>query len=181
MQSAPSYFSLAAAAFYVLVSVTSLIAYKTAFTTNQSVSHQAAWATAALLFVLLALSRTFQAEEAARAMLRAWISSLDMRDDRRLIQGIAVSLVLPLFVLIVLYSSAFFSRFMVGRRNIAVAAALLGCSGMLLLVVLRTISLHSLDRLLFGALKLNWFGDIGAALLVAGAASYYTARVRGLT
>jgi hypothetical protein len=49
---------------------------------------------------------------------------------------------------------------------------------MLFLVILRVISLHMIDRLLFGPLKLNWIGDIGASLVVLGAAIYYMKLVR---
>ena len=40
-------------------------------------------------------------------------------------------------------------------------------------MVLRTISFSALDKLLYGPFKLNWVGDIGAALLVLGAAVFY--------
>lgn len=44
---------------------------------------------------------------------------------------------------------------------------------MLGLILLRTISFSAFDRLLYGPLKLNWVGDIGAASLVLGAALFY--------
>jgi hypothetical protein len=44
---------------------------------------------------------------------------------------------------------------------------------MVLVMGLRVISYSPLDRLLYGPLKLNWVGDIGAAAVVLGAAGYY--------
>ncbi len=47
------------------------------------------------------------------------------------------------------------------------------------LMMLRIISLHMIDRLLFGPLKLNWVFDIGSTLAVLAAALYYIAIVSG--
>jgi hypothetical protein len=48
------------------------------------------------------------------------------------------------------------------------------------LIILRLISLHALDQLLFGSLKLNWVGDLGAAAAVFGSALYYILLLRNL-
>ena len=66
-----------------------------------------------------------------------------------------------------------------GRRNIAVAIGIASCGVMLAIIALRMISLHAMDRLLYGPLKLNWVGDLGASALVLGAAIYYVLLLKG--
>ena len=60
-----------------------------------------------------------------------------------------------------------------GRRNIATLIAQASGGAMLVLVVLRLISLHAIDRVLYGTFKINWIGDVGTSLLVLAAAAYY--------
>ena len=81
----------------------------------------------------------------------------------------ALSLPLPYWV----------SKRIAGRRNIALAVAIGACGVMLATISMRTISLHAFDRLLYGALKLNWVGDIGASLVVLIVAASYNRIVRG--
>jgi len=65
-----------------------------------------------------------------------------------------------------------------GRRNVARLAAVLAACAMLFLMALRAISLHPIDALLYGPLKLNWIVDLGASFLVLGSAIHYTRIVR---
>lgn len=60
-----------------------------------------------------------------------------------------------------------------GRRNVAVVVGLAGLATMVMLLGLRIVSLHQLDMLLYGPLKLNWIMDLGASLAVLGAALLY--------
>lgn len=49
-----------------------------------------------------------------------------------------------------------------------------GCAaGMVFLLLLRILSLHSVDDVLYGPLKLNWVGDVGMSLAVLGCAIRY--------
>jgi len=66
-----------------------------------------------------------------------------------------------------------------GRRNIAVALVWGACGVMIATIAMRTISLHALDRLLNGPLKLNWVGDMGSSLVVLAAAIFYIGVVSG--
>jgi hypothetical protein len=43
---------------------------------------------------------------------------------------------------------------------------------------LRVISLHAIDALLYGPIKLNWVIDLGTSLIVLSAAAYYTRYTR---
>jgi len=61
------------------------------------------------------------------------------------------------------------------RPGIAVMVALGSAGGMIFLLMLRMVSFHPIDRLLYG-LKLNWVVDIGTSLAVLGAALYYVTR-----
>ena len=51
---------------------------------------------------------------------------------------------------------------------------------MLGLLILRFVSLHAIDRLLYGSLKLNWVGDIGASCAILLAAGCYVSLIRQL-
>lgn len=44
---------------------------------------------------------------------------------------------------------------------------------MVMLLSLRIISMHQIDQLLYGPIKLNWLIDIGASLLAMGAEAIY--------
>jgi hypothetical protein len=47
---------------------------------------------------------------------------------------------------------------------------LIGITVMLGVILMRLISFHELDRLLYGPVRMNWVLDIGSALLVAASA-----------
>jgi hypothetical protein len=55
-------------------------------------------------------------------------------------------------------------------RRQALGIAQLASFAMLGLIALRMISLHAVDSLLYGGLRLNWWLDIGLSLLVGAAA-----------
>ena len=57
----------------------------------------------------------------------------------------------------------------------------LACAAMILLILLRLVSLHMLDALLYRGPRLNWFADIGATLAVAGLARHYHVSLRALS
>ncbi len=127
----------------------------------------------AVLFGLLAVLRLLNFEELLRYELRQFLLATDAYENRRGIQG-------PIVMAIVVLAGAagffwIFKRFRAarGRRNLAVIVAQAAGFAMVGLVALRTVSFSALDSLLFGPLKLNWIGDIGASVTVAGCATYY--------
>lgn len=173
-----TYLSLAAAALYVVVALAAMAAAGTASTSGQPRWNRNAWAALALLFLVLVVLRGFGIEELARDWLRETMRGDGSYDGRRQIQGIIASAVLVAVVAVGFWWTYKVTRTLRGRRNGATVAALAAGAGMLFLVILRMISLHMIDRALYGALKLNWVGDIGTSLIVFGAAVYYVRLVR---
>lgn len=173
-----SILSVAAAAVYALVALACVVGTGTAATKNQPVWHRNAWAALAALFIILLCMRGLGIEEWARGILREGLRSDGAYADRRGLQGIIVSAVLACVGAAGGWWFYRASQRLRGRRNVAVMVALASGAAMIFLVVLRLISLHAVDTILYGPLKLNWVGDIGSCAVVAMAAIYYVKLVR---
>jgi hypothetical protein len=170
--------SLGASALYLLVIGASLLAALTARAWSQREWHVAAWLGLAMFFAALVAVRLLTIEELLRGELRAFLMARGMLEERRSIQGTIVAVVLlgvAAAGFIGLYRAAGVVR---GQRNWAVVAGLAAGGVLAMLVCLRIVSLHALDKLLFGPLKLNWAGDVGSSLAVLGAALFYVWLVR---
>ena len=108
--------------------------------------------------------RVFAVEEWLRSDLREMLYERHSYEQRRVLQE-------PLTVLIIVGAAGaaawimyFVMTSVKGRRNVALIAAL-GCSGgLFVLAAFRVISLHFIDDLLYGPLKLNWCLDLGLSL-----------------
>ncbi len=113
-----------------------------------------------------ALMRVFAVEEWLRSDLREMLYERHSYEQRRVLQE-------PLTVLIIVGAAgaaawimSFVMTSVKGRRNVALITAL-GCSGgLIVLAAFRVISLHFIDDLLYGPLKLNWCQDLGLSLSV---------------
>lgn len=178
MATSVSLYSLAAAAFYVVVALAAMAACGTASTSGQPRWNRNVWLALAVLFVVLIVLRGFGIEDVVRNALRTELRSDGTYSDRRWMQGMIASIVLA-----VVAAAGFFwfyraTRSLSGRRNFATMAGLLAGAAMVLLVMLRMISLHMIDRALYGPFKLNWIVDLGASAVVLGAAIYYVRLVR---
>ena len=111
-----------------------------------------------------ALMQVFAVEEWLRRDLREMLYERHSYEQRRVLQE-------PLTVLIIVGAAGAAARIMSfvmtsvkGRRNVALITAL-GCSGgVIVLAAFRVISLHFIDDLLYGPLKLNWCLDLGLSL-----------------
>ncbi|WP_416227107.1 hypothetical protein [Qipengyuania sp. ASV99] len=170
--------SLAAAALYCLVVLSCLGAGYFARLHRQQGWHARSWSIIAVLFAVLVILRLFNIEEGLRADLRGWLRSADMIDNRRIVQGWIIAACIAAFAGLGLLATYWINRRISGRRNIAVAIAA-GASGiMIVTIALRSISLHAMDRLLYGPLKLNWVGDIGSSAAILCAAAYYIWLIR---
>lgn len=179
IQPEPSTLSLIAAAFYGLVVFTCLLAMAAAFARRQVRWHMLGWAALALLFTVLALMRVFAIEDLLREELRLVLRAEGTYEDRRALQG-------PVFAglfIAVAAAGGFWafhaSRNIRGRRNIAAMAAIAGGCVLLFLLMLRLVSLHSVDQLLYGPLKLNWIIDLGASAVVLASGFLYWRIVTG--
>lgn len=173
-----SILSVAAAAVYAVVAVTCVIGTGTAVTNRQPIWHRNAWVALALLFIVLLCMRGLGIEEWARGILREGLRSDGAYAERRGVQGMVVAAVLASVGAAGGWWFYRASQRLRGRRNVAVMVALASGAAMIFLVLLRLISLHAVDSLLYGPLKLNWVGDIGSCLIVVFAAIYYVKLVR---
>ena len=171
--------SLAAAGLYVIVAACCVLAAVTAAGQRQIPWHLRSWLVVGLLFVVLAAARVLALEEVLRVDLRQALYAEGTYEQRRSVQQ---PLVAAIIVLAAAGAGWWVNRFWRkarGRRNIAAMLALTCSAAMIFLVVLRLISLHAVDALLYGPVKLNWIVDIGSSLTVIGAALVYWRVVRG--
>lgn len=176
-----SILNLAASGIYGCVLIMCLAAAITARGSRQLPGHVWTWLVLALFFAALVPLRLFEIEETVRDSLRAALRAEGNYRERRDIQGPIVAAIIMLVgagALALLYRT---TRNVRGRRNVARVAALVAALAMLVLITLRMISLHAIDALLYGPVKLNWVIDLGASLTVLGAAAYYTRLVRRQT
>lgn len=173
MEAGPSTLSIVAVLLYAAVAFCAILAASRAQVRRQVAWHTWAWYIIAALFLALALARLLNVEEWLRGDLRSLLYSEHAYERRRMLQR-------PLFALLFIVAATVVAglfyhlvRGQSGRRNTAAVVAL-GCTGgMLFLLLLRLVSLHSVDAVLYGPLKLNWVADIGLSLTVIASALSY--------
>lgn len=173
MMAAPSIFSLVAAVLYLVVAGAVAAAGVLGARHRQVAWHRLVWGVVAAVFVGLALMRFYNVEEWLRGDLRQLLRLEQSYEDRRDLQK-------PLFAIIFLVATAmaggfvyFLAKGVQGRRNIAVFVAI-GCTGgLIFLLALRLVSLHSVDAVLYGRFKVNWFADLGMTIAVMACAISY--------
>lgn len=131
------------------------------------------WYSMAAVLMLLAAWRGLGGEAAIQAFGRATAHAGAWYDERRLSQGIIVSLLLigggaSMLALL---------RLLGGRRNTVILAAL-ATTGLTGLTILRMISLHLVDWFLYtgiGPLRMNWMLE-GTFYFIIAAAAVHTIR-----
>lgn len=173
MQGVPSTLSLVAVGLYMLVASSALLAWVPASQQRRALWQGKTWVIIALMFVMFGVLRLLMVEDMIEANLRSALYFEHRYDDRRALQG-------PLFAVIFIVAAAMAAglfylivKGVSGRRNVATLIAV-GCTGgMVMLVALRLVSLHSVDALLYGPLKINWIADIGLSLAVIACAVRY--------
>jgi hypothetical protein len=177
---AASPLSLAAAGLYVLVVLATVLGGISAHRHRQQPWHARTWLVLALFFTMLVVVRMHDLEEVLREALREVLRARGLYGERRMLQGPLVAGLLVASVSGCLWLAWRSTRRLRGRRNQAVLVAIAAGLAMLLLSALRLVSLHAVDALLYGPLKLNWLGDVGLSVVVAAAALYYGQLLRGM-
>jgi hypothetical protein len=127
----------------------------------------------ALFFGVLIALRLVDAEEWLRAILRDYLRISGHYGDRRSLQSPLAVVILTIAGVGAMFAVQRWARNLRGRRNMARLAGVLAAAAMVCLMALRIASLHMIDALLYGPLKLNWVIDIGGSLVVLVAAIYY--------
>lgn len=131
-----------------------------------------------VFFCVLMASRLFNLEDLLREILRDIMRENGLYESRANLQ-----LPIVLFSLVIAGAAGFWLCFRIAQRlkrsnDYAVSLAIAAGMGLAFLYTLRIISLHVMDRLLYGPLKLNWIGDMGASILTFGCALYYVRLLR---
>jgi hypothetical protein len=170
--------SLAAAALYSIVASACLFASFVALRAQQQTWHLRTWLLLAFLFLGLLIIRLLGTEEAVRDALRAALRANASYAERRNFQGPIVAIVMVLGAAWAFWWISSAAKLVRGRRNIMLKLAQLSALGMIMLVGLRLVSFHAVDRLLYGPIKLNWITDIGTSMLVLVTAICYVQIVR---
>ena len=174
----PSPLSLVAAALYlVLVALIGFTGWKTRSHQQAGYDHRF-WFTAATIFGLLALSRILAIEELFRSDLREWLEGSALYADRQTMQ---LPLAIAALGVAAIIAGGWLLKWRATYGDKPKQAILLACAGlaaMAVLIMLRMVSLHSIDSWLYYGLRLNWWINIGASLLVALAAWKYLLTLR---
>lgn len=125
------------------------------------------WLSVALGFLAFAASRFWQIEARLTAALKSYFMAHGDYAARQSWQAPLASLVLVVCVAVSLWVYFKFRR----RKNVIltpVDLAGLALLSMLALIILRIISLHAIDQILFGW-RLNWVLDPGFTIMAMGA------------
>ena len=117
--------------------------------------------------------RAFDWEDSFRQVMRRSLRADQAYESRRDFQRPMVAAAVVVFACLAMWMVSHVVRAAGSRRRIALACASLATLALAGLLILRLISLHQIDRLLYGPLKLNWLGDIGLSVTALAAAVYY--------
>lgn len=166
--------SLVAAGLYGVVVPACLLAARTSIHHRQQGWHKLVWLTLALLFAGLIAMRLAGVEDFVREGAREVLRDKGMYEGRRDFQRKLAAALVIVFAFAGGYVAIRFGRYLQGRRNAAAALGAACAVGMIVLLCMRFVSLHDIDRWLYGPLKLNWVGDLGITFLVLGAAIFYS-------
>lgn len=136
------------------------------------------WAIVAVFLLILAVMRYWQVEDALRGSLRHFLIAEGQYQARRSLQSALALLCLDAGAL----TAFVFLRCLIATRRGSLLRlvwwsrlAMLSMAG---LIGLRLISLHAIDAILYGGLRLNWVLDLGMTGVMGGAALIYALRAR---
>lgn len=132
----------------------------------------AAWISGTFLFAFLAATRLFGLHEAWRKSLKGWGKASGLYASRRFLQVelLTVGVACAFFLIAgLIWRNWPLLRGKRGARVVAIGAV--GMFGHIGLLILRIVSLHSIDVLLYGPFKAGWVLSVGCSILVVYAAS----------
>lgn len=155
----PSFLSIIAAGFYVMVAISCGRA------SAKAPQYRRSWIVLAAVFVLLAASRMLSVEDILRDGLREILRTDELYETRRAIQWPVAIVALSILAMVAGWQAKTFAATQ-SRRGRIVRLAILSTYGMAGLIALRMISLGPIDHFLNGPLKLNWILDMGFSLAV---------------
>lgn len=178
MQTTHSLLSLAGGLIYLIVGGLSMRAALSAKTSGRPGKETVWWFIIAVSFGALIALRASGFEQQSAAMLRNLLREDGMYEMRREAQApLSVLAILCVAGLIAL-TARLYLRTRPGSLSRILAFARLAVVSLFGLVVLRVISFHATDMLLYGPLKLNWVIDIGSSLFTGWCAWRFTGRVQ---
>lgn len=176
-----SILGLSATALYLLIGSTCGHAAVTAFKVQRPKPEVVWWALFAIWFFALVALRLSGLEEYFREGTRSVLRKDGVYEMRREVQApLSVMAILCTAGLVAL-TARWHSRRRPGSPSRLIAYARLAVAGLCGLIILRVISFHAVDVLLYGPAKLNWVIDIGASLFTGWCAYRFgqIARMRG--
>ena len=168
---------LFACAVYLVVAVAAALAARAAGRAFPGHPDARAWAWTAAFFVLLCVIRLTNAEHALTDLLREQLRLENEYEVRQEFQRPIVALV----VLLVAGALVVAGRRLMRRRHRLAQLrylAHLGVLALIVLSVLRLVSFHAIDSVLYGTLHLNWVVDLGASAAVGICAALYARRAQ---
>lgn len=173
MQTGPSSLSLVAAVLYLVVAFSCMIASTSAVSRHNPLASIMPWVLIGLFFGAMAISRYFDIEDTLRNSMRGMLQADNAYEIRREYQRPMAAIVLVLGSALGFWLVYKIAKGVGSRRVLALRSAKMATICLFTLVMLRIVSLHPVDGLLYGPLKLNWFIDVGASLAVLAAAFAY--------
>lgn len=168
--------SLVGAAYYGVVFLACILGFRAA--RGAPNWHLAVWGALVILFAALIVWRVLSLEDILRTELRDLLRGSHAYGQRRGLQLVLAGGLALIGAIAATVAIRMVRTLIRGRRDRFCFIALLSGGAMLGLVLLRLISWHATDLLLFGPLKLNWFLDLGLATSVAACALLYATRAR---
>ncbi|MEL7189579.1 MAG: hypothetical protein AAGK17_08525 [Pseudomonadota bacterium] len=176
--------SVFAAIFYLVVSASCFAACKTANRHGRSLGspscHFIAFLVLAGLFAGLAVYRILAVEDFLRAEMRGVLKSLAVYEERRAWQSAMLAAAASLMTLIGIWGAKRFQEQHLSIPDKLLLGSLAAALAMLILIEVRLISHHGVDRVLYD-FKLNWMLDLGLSFAVMISAVLYRRNVQNRT
>lgn len=160
---------------YVLVMLVSLYAYLQGRGSSRPDSELRTWLGCCAFYGALAVVRLANFEEILRHRLRMQLQAEGLFADRRGVQTALAVFLICLFTALCFAAWRHFERIRHSKGRRLSFLAQLAMAGFALLYLLRVLSLHAMDRILYGGgtLRINWLAEGGLIAAAISAAFFY--------